>query len=88
MIPVTSHNPLIPSFAIYPSKDVPFPGLSPSRSLITHLPASCSPTNPLLLPCSSIPSHCSIESFRDQGPLLPLMSNKAILCCLCVWRHG
>jgi hypothetical protein len=25
---------------------------------------------------------------QDQGPLLPLMSNKAILYCICSWSHG
>jgi hypothetical protein len=29
-----------------------------------------------------------IEPSQDQGPLLPLMPDKAILCYLCNWSHG
>ena len=50
-----------------------------------HLP--CSSIHPHLLPCPGIPLHCSIKPFQDQGPLLPLVSNKAIFCCLCIWSH-
>jgi hypothetical protein len=37
-------------------------------------------------PC--IPLHWGIEPSQDQGPLLPLMSNKTILCYICGWSHG
>ena len=29
-----------------------------------------------------------IEPSQNQGPLLPLMTNKAILCYICSWSHG
>jgi hypothetical protein len=29
-----------------------------------------------------------IDPSQDQGPLLPLMPNKAILCNICGWSHG
>jgi hypothetical protein len=29
-----------------------------------------------------------MEPSHDQGPLLPLMSDKAILCYICSWTHG
>jgi hypothetical protein len=28
------------------------------------------------------------EPSQDQGPLLPLMLDKAILCYICCWSHG
>jgi len=46
------------------------------------------PTHPLLLPRPRIPLHWGIEPFKDQGPLLPLMSDKAILCYICGWSQG
>ena len=46
------------------------------------------PTNPLLPHCHHIPLHRTIEPSRDQGPLLRLMPNKAILCYRCGWSHG
>jgi hypothetical protein len=55
---------------------------------LSHLPTPTparSPTHPLLLPCPGIPLHWSIEPSQDQGPLLPLMSGKAILCHICSW---
>ena len=35
-----------------------------------------------------IPLHWGIKPSQDQGPLLPLMSDKAILCYICSWSHG
>jgi hypothetical protein len=46
------------------------------------------PTYPLLPPYPWIPLHWGIEPSQDQGPLLPLMPNKAILCYICNWNHG
>jgi hypothetical protein len=37
---------------------------------------------------SSIPLHWGIKPPQDQGHPLPLMSHKAILCCLCIWSYG
>ena len=50
-------------------------------------PRPCSPTHPLLLPGSGILLYQSIESSQDQGPLLPLMTDQAILCYICSWSH-
>ena len=43
----------------------------------------------LLLPFHfDIPLHWGIKHPQAQGSLLPLMSNKAILCHICGWSHG
>ena len=39
-------------------------------------------------PIPGIPLHLGIKPSQDQGPLLPLMSNKATLCYICSWSHG
>ena len=47
------------------------------------------PPTKLLLPHhSSIPLCWGIKSPQDQGPPLPLLSGKAILCYICIWSHG
>jgi hypothetical protein len=51
-------------------------------------PSPCSPTQPLQLPCPGILLHRGIEPSQNQGPLIPLMTNKAILCYICGWSHG
>jgi hypothetical protein len=33
-------------------------------------------------------SSISLKPPWDQGPLLPLLSGKAILCYICIWSHG
>ena len=38
------------------------------------------PTHPLPPACSWFPLHIGIKPSQDQGPLLPLMPNKAIIC--------
>jgi hypothetical protein len=43
---------------------------------------------PLLSTCPDIPLHWGIEPSQDQGPPLPLMSNKAVLCRICGQSHG
>jgi hypothetical protein len=70
-----------------------------SHFLVTS-PQDPHPTTSLLLLClyegahhlprnpSSIPLHWGIKPLQDQRPSLPLMSDKAILCYLCVWSHG
>ena len=56
--------------------------VSPSKTLIPFsLPHSA--IHPLLLPGLGIPLHWGIKPSQDQGPLLPLMIDKAILCCIC-----
>jgi hypothetical protein len=70
----------------------PFPGL-PFRPP-SHPPSLCfyegahPPTHPLLSSRPGIPLHWDIEHPQAQGPLLPLMSNKAILCHICSQSHG
>ena len=46
------------------------------------------PIHPLPPPHPCIPLHWVIELSQDQGSLLLMMSNKAILCYLCSWSHG
>jgi hypothetical protein len=58
---------------------------SPSPCLYEGAPPSIHP----LLPSSpDIPLHWGIEPPQAQGPFLPLMSNKSILCHICSWSHG
>jgi hypothetical protein len=64
----------------------PFP-VSPLETPLSHPPnrlllCGCSPTH---LPALAFPG---IKSSQDQGPLLPLMPDKAILCYICGWSHG
>ena len=61
------------------------PGIS-----LSHPPSPCfyEGVPPLLSPRPGIPLHWGIEPSQDQGCLLPLMSNKAILCYICCWSHG
>jgi hypothetical protein len=74
-------------FFIYISNFIPFPGF-PYKNPLSHPPSPCSPTHPFMLLCPGIPLHWGIEPSLDQGTLLPLMSNKAILCYICSWSHG
>jgi hypothetical protein len=65
---------MLSPFLIFPPETpYPFPLLSNS---------------PLLFPCPGIPLYWGKEPSQDQGPLLPLMSDNAILCCICCWSHG
>jgi hypothetical protein len=45
------------------------------------------PIHPLLLPHPGIPLHWDIEPSQDSGPLLPLISDKAIFCYKGGWSH-
>ena len=49
--------------------------------------SSCSPTLLLPLPGPGIPLYWGLESSQDQGPLLLLMADQAILCYICNQRH-
>jgi hypothetical protein len=73
-------------FFIYISNIIPFPDF-PSKNPLSHTPSPCRPTHPLRLPGLGIPLHWGIKPSQDQGPLLPLLSNKAILCYICSWSH-
>jgi hypothetical protein len=44
-------------------------------------------THPLLSHRSRIPLHWGIKPPQDQGPPLPLIPDKAILCYICSWSH-
>jgi hypothetical protein len=46
------------------------------------------PIHPLPPLHPGIPLHWGIESSQDQGLLLPLVFNKAILWYICSWMHG
>ena len=65
---------------------------SPSKPL-SHPLSPCfyegvpPPTHLLPLPCPGISLYWGIEPSQDQGPLLPLMPDKAILCYICSWSH-
>jgi hypothetical protein len=80
------------NFFICISNVIPFPSF-PSENPLSHPSSPCfydgasPPTQPLLLPRLNIPLHWGIEPSQDQGPLLPLVSNKAILCYICRWSH-
>ena len=74
-------------FFTYISNVIPFPRF-PSENALFHCPSPCSPTYTLMLPCPGIPLYWGIESSQDQGTLLPLMSNKAILCYIRSGNHG
>jgi hypothetical protein len=66
--------------------------LVPSWKTPIHPPSPCFyegihlPTLPPHLP--SIPLLWGIEPSQHQGPILPFMSDKAILCDKCSWSHG
>ena len=76
---------LLDIFFIYTSNVFPFPGLTFGNSL-SHPLSPClyegihPPTYPLPSSCPGLPLHWGIEHPQAQGPLLPLMSNMAILC--------
>jgi hypothetical protein len=82
---------LLDIFLIYISNVIPFPGL-PSGNPLSHpsSPASMRvlphPPTPTFLPWHS--STLGHPTPSDLGLLLPLMSNKAILCHICSQSHG
>ena len=51
-------------------------------------PASMRVLSPLPPHCPSIPLCLGIEPPQDQGPPLPLIPDKAILCYVYSWSHG
>ena len=50
------------------------------KNSLFHPSSHYSPTQPFPVPYPDISLHWGIEPSQDQEPLLPLMSNKAILC--------
>jgi hypothetical protein len=69
---------LLDIFFIYISNVTPFPGF-PSGNLLSH-PCFYEGVPPISPPCPGIPLHWVIEPSQDQGTLLLLMPDKAILC--------
>ena len=88
---VTLWNNFLDIFFIYISNVFPFLGLPfrPLHPILLPLPLwGCSPMQPLPPSCPGIPLHWVIKHPQAQGPLLPLMSNKAILCHICSQSYG
>jgi hypothetical protein len=73
---------MLSPFQVTPQKP-PFPSLSPC--FYEGVPP---PTHPLPPPHPGIPLYWGIEPLQDQGPLLPLMPDKAIFCYIHGWSHG
>jgi hypothetical protein len=68
-----------------------FPISSPQSPIPSSLPLllwECSHTHLLPPYCPGITLHWGIKPSQDQGSLLPLMPDKAILCYICNWSHG
>ena len=59
----------------------------PSQFSLHKSPIGCSPTHVCPLQRPGIPLRWGIQPPQDQGPLLPLMPDKAILCYICSWSH-
>jgi hypothetical protein len=60
----------------------PIPSPLASMRVIPHS------STQLLLPRPCIHLLWGIKHSQDQGPLLPLMPDKATLCYICGWSHG
>jgi hypothetical protein len=77
-------------FFIYISNVIPFssPPLPQETPYYIFYDGVPPPTQGIPSPHSGIPLHWDIEPSQDQGPLLPLMTDKAILCYICSWSHG
>ena len=69
------------TFASFPSR-TPYPTPLASMRVLPHPTHTLPPHRPI------IALHWGIEPSQDQGPLLLLMPNKAILCHICSWSYG
>jgi hypothetical protein len=76
------------SNVIYPLSRSPTPSEILYPIPVPLLLWGCSPVHPLPPPHPLIHLHWGIEPSQDQGPLIPLMPDKAILCYICSWCHG
>jgi hypothetical protein len=65
-----------------PQPPYPMPPPPASMRVFPHLP-----THPLSSPHPGIPLHWGIKLSQDQGPLLPLMPDKAIFCYICDFSY-
>ena len=54
--------------------------------ILSHLPLFTNPPTPASLSWHSL--HWGMEPSHDLGPLLSLISDKAILCYTRCWSHG
>ena len=72
----------------YISNDILLPSF-PSTNPLSHClyEDAPPPTHPPPPHCSSISLHWAIEPPHNQGPHLPLMPDKTILCYICTWSH-
>ena len=77
---------LLHIFYIFISNIMPFPDFPSKNSL--YPPSPCLPNYPLQLLGPGIALHWDIKPLQDQEPILPLMTNKAILCNICNRSHG
>ena len=71
---LVTHPPLPPPI-------IPHPLPSPTLSFMRVLPHPPTLSHPTTILC------WGIKPPQDQGPPLPLLSDKAILCYICVWSH-
>ena len=62
-------------FLVSPPKKTPMPTLLTNPSTYSRFLAL------------AFPQHWAIEPSQDQGSLLPLMIDQAILCYICSWKH-
>ena len=73
---------------IYISSVVPLPSFPSENSLPHPPPASMRVLPPHFpLPALAFPT-LGHQTFKDQGPPLPLMPDKTIFCYICSWSHG
>jgi hypothetical protein len=84
---------LIGYFIYLHFKCYPLPSF-PSGTPLSHPPSPCFyedaslPTHPFLPLYPGIPLYEGIQLLQNQGLLLLLMPDKAILCYICGWSHG
>jgi hypothetical protein len=74
----------------YPTSQLPLQQ-APTPHLPSPLPLPLWRYSPTNLFCPNVPTsplHLGIKLPWVQGPPLPLLSDKAILCYICFWNHG
>lgn len=71
---------MLTPFPVFPPQN-PYP-LSPPPAFMRALP-----NLPILPQCPSIPLPWVIEPPQDQGPPLPLMTDKGLLCYISSWTN-
>ena len=77
---------LLDIFFIYISNVIAFPSF-PCENPPSSPPSPCSPTHLLQLPGPGLLTNWGIEPLQDHEPLLPLMTDQAILCYICSQSH-